>query len=511
MSGSSPSEDITGSIVTSDKPVAVFNSYQSRELAAGGDGRAGIAQLPPTDAWGRDFFVAPFSARDEDALIRILASTDETHVTLDGSEVATLERGQSRDQIVLTGASRITSDKPILVAQYAVNSTTEPPSANSSMMLVTPTGQFLKTYTLATPAIGFAHNFINMIAPPNAVGEITLDGVPVAASNFTDSDVALFSVATLETSGGAHRLSASAPFGVSVYGFNERDSYSFPGGMGMTPPSRPDGSKQTAVEMASAAATTTAATSTCGDLVAVVRHAPTLTGRVKGSVQQLNGEDVNFNSGNVITSDLLVPGTPTVQINGTPNYQGTVDGTGSTQPTGYRVTLNSGSQLRHLVRRTNPVVMTTVPVPPATTGTRYVTADRAGYNVGNWATVRDLTLNSGVGSVIVPAGTYNNFTANDHATLVFGVAGATTPSIYNLDTLTLNSNAGLQLLGPVVINVGSRATINSGVDGIGSESALARAQRGTLRRDDQQPRHALRRGARTVRHSQRQRASARLG
>jgi hypothetical protein len=70
---------------------------------------------------------------------------------------------------------------------------------------------------------------------------------------------------------------------------------------------------------------------------AVVRHAPQINAaRVEGSVRQLLGEDstligeeVTLSGSAVITSDLLVPGTPQVTLNGNPSFGGTVDGTGS--------------------------------------------------------------------------------------------------------------------------------------------------------------------------------------
>src|SRR5215813_3749121 len=61
----------------------------------------------------------------------------------------------------------------------------------------------------------------------------------------------------------------------------------------------------------------------------VVRHAPVISGRVEGSVRQLKGENVALNSGSVITSDLLVPGTPSVRIIGKPSFGGVVSGTGN--------------------------------------------------------------------------------------------------------------------------------------------------------------------------------------
>ncbi|MET0646570.1 MAG: Ig-like domain-containing protein, partial [Pyrinomonadaceae bacterium] len=204
-----------------------------------------------------------------------------------------------------------------------------------------------------------------------------------------------------------------------------------------------------------------AAQSPAVPVVATVRHAPVLNGRVEGSVQMLAGEYLNLNTGNVVKGDLLVPGTPNVVKNGLPIYQGTKDGSGSASPSNYQVTLNTGSEVRHVVRRTDPFTLAPVPVPPAPVGTRYVSINLPGQSVGTWATVRNLTLNSGVGSYTVPAGTYGAFTANAGASFVLGVAGATQASVYNFEDITLNSLANLHVVGPVVVNVANRVSANS--------------------------------------------------
>lgn len=196
-------------------------------------------------------------------------------------------------------------------------------------------------------------------------------------------------------------------------------------------------------------------------VVVTVRHAPTLNGRVEGSLQMLAGEYLTLNSGGVVKGDLLVPGTPTVVRNGSPIYQGTVDGAGSASPSNYQVTLNSGSEVRYVRRRIDPVTLAPVPVPPAPAGTRYVTVNSPGQSVGTWATVRNLTLNSNVGAYAVPAGTYGTFTANGGGSFVLGTAGATQASVYNFEDITLNSLANLTVVGPVVVNVANRVSVNS--------------------------------------------------
>ncbi len=47
----------------------------------------------------------------------------------------------------------------------------------------------------------------------------------------------------------------------------------------------------------------------------------------------------------------------------------------------------------------------------------------SGQNPGDFATIRNLTLNGGAGQVAVPPGTYGVFTANGTAGFILGVAG----------------------------------------------------------------------------------------
>jgi rhamnogalacturonan endolyase len=193
---------------------------------------------------------------------------------------------------------------------------------------------------------------------------------------------------------------------------------------------------------------------------ATVRHTPSINGRVEGSVEVLLPESGTLNGGAVITSDLLVPGTPTVRLNGSPTYGGTADGDGAASPSNYTITLNGGARLRHVVRRTDAVVLPAVQTPPPPTGTRDVVITSPGQNPGNFATVRNLTLNGGVGAVTVPAGTYGMFNVNGNSSLVLGVAGATTPAVYNLQGLTVNGGASVTIVGPVVINLASGLATN---------------------------------------------------
>lgn len=186
---------------------------------------------------------------------------------------------------------------------------------------------------------------------------------------------------------------------------------------------------------------------------AVVRHAPVLNGNVEGSLQQLLGESVVANGGATITGDLFVPGTPTVALNGRPTYGGTVDGAGGESPSGYRITLNGTCSLRHVVRRTDPVPIPTVEAPPAPQGTRSVVINSGSPGPGDFSTLRNLTLNGNVGQVAIPPGSYGNFVANGNSGFTLGIAGATEPSRYALQQLTLNGATQLNVVGPIILTL----------------------------------------------------------
>jgi RHS repeat-associated protein len=193
---------------------------------------------------------------------------------------------------------------------------------------------------------------------------------------------------------------------------------------------------------------------------AVVRHAPIINALVQGSVRQLTGENVALNGTGAITVALLVPGTPTVTLNGNPTFGGTVQGTGSAQPSGYHVTLNGGASLGKLVTRTDPIAMPAVTAPPVSTGTRDVSLNHPADSPGDFGTVRDLTINGTHGPVAVPPGTYRTYTANSGNTFVFGIAGSSQPAVYNLSRLTLNSGSRLQVVGPVLLTIATDVTLN---------------------------------------------------
>ena len=83
-----PTWDLTGTIITSDKPVAVFGSHECAfvpDIYAYCDYL--IEQLPPTSSWGQQFVSLPLATRVGGDTFRFLASEDNTTVSVNGATI----------------------------------------------------------------------------------------------------------------------------------------------------------------------------------------------------------------------------------------------------------------------------------------------------------------------------------------------------------------------------------------------------------------------------------------
>jgi uncharacterized repeat protein (TIGR01451 family) len=226
--------DLSGTIITSDKPVSAYGGAQCANVPTGfGFCDHLVEQLTPTTSWGQSFSTVPLASRLNGDTFRILASADNTEVKVNGATVATLNRGQFYERII-AGRSAVTADKPILVMQYSNGSTYDGVISDPFQMMIPPNEQFLARYTITTPASGFNSNFVNVVAPTSAVGSVTLDGTAIPAADFQPIPGTSFSGAQVPIALGAHTLAGTQPFGVTTYGFGTADSYGYPGGLSVS-------------------------------------------------------------------------------------------------------------------------------------------------------------------------------------------------------------------------------------------------------------------------------------
>lgn len=234
-------EDLTGTYIRSDEPVTVMSGQKCADVPSLSrsptGGRIGwcdhlAEMMTPLDTWGQDFLTVPLATRLNGDIIRILAAENGTRILINNEGVATLNRGELYET-VLTEYSEINASGPVLVAQYSPGQAFDDVVSDPFMMLIPPNEQFLYNYTFATPEDGFSRNFVNVAIPTTSVDHVLLDGSPVDPALFSVIGSSGFSGAQLPLEPGSHTMAAEQPFGIYVYGFDDYDSYGYPGGLAL--------------------------------------------------------------------------------------------------------------------------------------------------------------------------------------------------------------------------------------------------------------------------------------
>lgn len=225
--------DLTGSRIEADRPVAVFNGNVCAEIPNSERACDHIFEAAhPVRSWGKRALVANLPDRPQGSIYRVVAAENDTEVTLDGVVQGTLRRGQFLQRGPLPGNHVFAADGPIFVTQFMTGDTS--PGAidgDPSQVNVIPPGQYLEEYTFST--VGgdqFKRHFLTVTAPDTSVGSVLLDGVPIDSAAFSPVGDSGFSSAVLPLSIGSHTTSSPEPHGITVEGFNFRDSYVYPGG-----------------------------------------------------------------------------------------------------------------------------------------------------------------------------------------------------------------------------------------------------------------------------------------
>jgi hypothetical protein len=277
--------DLSGTIITSSAPVAVFAGNDCADVPPDyGYCNTLAEEMTPTDTWGTSFLTEPLATRTGDTF-RFMASKNDTTVDIDGSAVSTLNAGQFYET-VLTSASSVTANNPIQVMQYSNGETYDNADADPMDITIPPTGQFLNSYTVTTEPDGadpaITQNYLNIVAPTAETSSIELDGTDLPSSDFTPIAGSSYSGAQIAVGFGDHNVSASLPFGLTVYGFGGYDAYGYPGGFTLSPIAT-----VTKVTLAPTTSTYTVGSSACetatvtdqnGDPVSGVRVNFTVTG-----------------------------------------------------------------------------------------------------------------------------------------------------------------------------------------------------------------------------------------
>jgi hypothetical protein len=237
--------DLTGSLIESDLPLAVFSGHARAVIPEGythpDDGLPSrdhlVEQLPPVSAWGDSALVIPYATSKKPDLVRIVSAEDNNQISIDGVTVTTLNSGDFFEIVALKAPTVINATNPILVGQYMHTSEEgvgrgSNPYGDPALALVYPVEQFATSYTFISvvkPGV-FTGNFVNVVAEAGAISGMILDGNPIAASQFSAIAGSGYMYAQIALAQGTHNISGPKPFGITVYALGPVDSYAYTGG-----------------------------------------------------------------------------------------------------------------------------------------------------------------------------------------------------------------------------------------------------------------------------------------
>ncbi len=277
--------DLTGSVVTADKPISVFGGSSCTTRGYLDTACDHVEeQLFPFVTWGRNFVAArtaPLRLSNNQLASAGAAGPDYykivagcpasacpngTRLTLTPapaagdvlSPVRCASGSLSANTCQLAGGTfvefrsktnfTISADQPIQVAQVFASqnattstSTVYPTQGDPSIVLLPPVEQWRSQYTVLT-APGTRDNYLGLVIDSSRVLEVRVNNAPIAANSFVTVGSTSFKVANVPVPVGTHTINVvpqpgqtTLPgAGVTVYGFDEYVSYGYTGGLDLT-------------------------------------------------------------------------------------------------------------------------------------------------------------------------------------------------------------------------------------------------------------------------------------
>ena len=242
--------DLTGTYVLTNKSVTVLSGNRKTIVGDKGGSRDHLVeQLLPVQSWGKNFALIPIPSRTTGDEYRFVPCQDNTTISIEekiGSRHVTngiriLYAGQI-GQVHLNSHTyaHVTSDKPIMVMQYADTQHGNGDKADPSMITVTPIEQYAADYTFTTPRYTFGNysNYFSFVINKSAKDGLRIDGHPIANGHYHNIPGTNLVSGYVHISVGTYTVSHTTPkvvFGGFLFGRANLESYGFPVGLLLSP------------------------------------------------------------------------------------------------------------------------------------------------------------------------------------------------------------------------------------------------------------------------------------
>ncbi|MCB0771338.1 MAG: IgGFc-binding protein [Flavobacteriales bacterium] len=224
-------EDLSGSFVRSldpEKPIAVFSGARQAKVncSNGGADDHLYNQLFPTEHWGRDFLLIPYSGRNGDE-VRVIAAMDGTQVTIGPTQYA-LDAGEVI-QLNATTPMRIFGSSPIAVGQFNDSQTCNNATGDPAFLFVPPIDHTdRRVIWNSRDSDGTPEHFVNVhVSAVSGIGSIHLDGMDISSLFQPVPNVNGYWYLQHAIAEGAHELISDKPFQAVAYSFGEFNSCTY--------------------------------------------------------------------------------------------------------------------------------------------------------------------------------------------------------------------------------------------------------------------------------------------
>ncbi len=248
--------DLTGTHIVSDKPIAVFGGHQRANIpvtdSKGTSRDCLVEQIPSVSTWGKNaFLIPPHEPNDinsqRGSLYRVLACQDNTRITINGTMVKILNKGEFYES-PLTSPAVLTASQPILagIFKYTAGKLNYTRALGDPfMMLIPPKEQFIKKCKVINVQAWeknsgnnnyypvYSEQYITLVAPKNALDSVYIDVLKIAATEFKKISGTNYYYTHQSVKAGIHNVAAKDAIGVYIYGYGGANSYGYTGGMGL--------------------------------------------------------------------------------------------------------------------------------------------------------------------------------------------------------------------------------------------------------------------------------------
>ena len=221
--------DLSGTSVSSTRPVAVFAGAECTQVPTGTVACDHlISQQFSEDNFDTEFRISDnFGGGVQGDLLRITTATDGTEVFFNGVSQGSINAGEV---LVIDGVTEglVTSSEPITVGQFVRGQGGTRTTGDPAFAIIPSVDQELDSYAHATPVgpDAFSQNFLNIAIDQGIANSLMLNGSSVDTSGFSLLDGVLFGNIPINVGFGV--ISAADGFLATISGFSGFDSYFSP-------------------------------------------------------------------------------------------------------------------------------------------------------------------------------------------------------------------------------------------------------------------------------------------